>query len=309
MDQIRKFIIILAVMGGVYYFSTKRTETPLVVKEGRKSLPQARDSSSPALSGNPQPLSHFQPKHPPALTRSERPLAQTIKRNEPPPKDALKYVLDEGVAVVQGDVVVGQIIDGDGEESGLVRTPTIRLWPSSVIPYFIQPTVREPERILNALELFSGTVLQFVPYTDQDDVMVFEESAGICKSYVGRIGGKQPLWISPGCGSADIAHEIMHALGFVHEQNRADRDSFIELFPDNIEEEYKDNFSRLPEGMMKVNGLSSFDYESLMMYPVSMFSKNGQPTMQSRLQGREIRPSEGLSARDVERINKVYGGL
>jgi hypothetical protein len=218
------------------------------------------------------------------------------------------FRIEDGVVVVQGDVVVGELTNGEGIESGLVKAPTVGLWPNYVIPFYIQPNLREPERVLRALELFSGTVIQFIPYTDQDDVMVFEEGTGVCKSYVGRVGGKQPLWIAPGCQPDDIAHEILHALGFVHEQNRIDRDQFISLFPDNIDEQYQDNFYRLPAVLMKVTGLASFDFESLMMYPVSMFSKNGQPTMQSKINDQEIRPGTGLSTKDVERVNKAYGG-
>ncbi|MGZ3745097.1 MAG: M12 family metallopeptidase [Pseudobdellovibrionaceae bacterium] len=223
------------------------------------------------------------------------------------PPGTLAFRLEDGVAVVQGDVVVGELVNDNGAETGLVKVPHLSLWPSNVIPFYIQPNLQDPERVLRALELFSGTAIQFIPATEQEDMMVFEEGTGVCKSYVGRVGGKQPLWIAPGCQPEDIAHEIMHALGFVHEQNRLDRDQFIRLFPENIETQYQDNFYRLPEELMKLSGLASFDFESLMMYPISMFSKNGQPTMESKIKGQEIRPGTVLSEKDRERINKVYG--
>lgn len=297
MEKLRRFFIILLLVGGMFYLYSHRNNPPAELSETIESpLPHPAETRHPSPGNT-------------VVVVKERPSVQRIEKTENRVSGALSYVLDEGIVVVQGDIAVGEIVGGDEDaQTGFVRVPEIRLWESSVIPVYIQPNLREPERVLRALELFSGSVIRFVPYTDQEDVMVFEESAGICKSYVGRIGGKQPLWISPNCAPDDIAHEILHALGFVHEQNRTDRDQYIELFPENIDEQYQDNFYLLPQSLMTVSGLASFDFESLMMYPVSMFSKNGQPTMQSRIRDQEIRPTEGLSNRDIERLNKAYGG-
>ena len=55
-------------------------------------------------------------------------------------------------------------------------------------------------------------------------------------SQVGHVGGKQDLTLaSPGCEHlGTILHEIMHALGFFHEQSRPDRDHFVTINWDNI---------------------------------------------------------------------------
>lgn len=303
MEKLQKFFIVLLLVGGMYHLFSRQQAKDLENSESIQTVPVV-EVSSQSEEAPPIPVA---PETKSVIAIKEGPTIKKISKQGDRPSNALNYVIDDGVAVVQGDVVVGEIIDDDGSSSGVVNAPTIRLWDSNTIAFYIQPTLREPERVLRALELFSNTVIHFVPYTDQEDVMVFEESSGICKSYVGKIGGKQPLWISPNCAPDDIAHEILHALGFVHEQNRTDRDHFVELFPDNIDEQYKDNFYRLPAELMKVSGLAGFDFESLMMYPPSMFSKNGQPTMQSRIKDQEIRPASGLSVKDVERINKAYG--
>jgi hypothetical protein len=300
-EKWQKFFIVLMIVAGGFYVLSKRHAKEIEITESL-DIPKQYEEPEPTPNTTVAP-----PKSTTAMPLKEGPVVKKIAKEAGKPINALKYVIDDGFAVVQGDVVVGEIVDDDGSESGFVKSPSIRLWKSNVIPFYIQPSIRDPERVLKALEMFTGTSIHFVPYTDQEDVMVFEEAQGVCKSYVGNVGGKQPLWIPPNCSSDDIAHEILHALGFVHEQNRTDRDKYIFMYPDNIEEQYKDNFVLLPEDLMKVSGLAAFDYESLMMYPPSMFSKNGQPTMRPRFDGVEIRPTEGLSAKDAERLNKAYG--
>ncbi|XP_023349620.1 zinc metalloproteinase nas-4 isoform X2 [Eurytemora carolleeae] len=63
----------------------------------------------------------------------------------------------------------------------------------------------------------------------------FTESG--CWSVVGREGGGQPLNLAfPGCMSkGTITHELMHAIGFFHEQSRPDRDGFVKIVRTNIE--------------------------------------------------------------------------
>ena len=68
-----------------------------------------------------------------------------------------------------------------------------------------------------------------------------------CSSSVGKSGGQQNITLGPGCFRlGTVLHEMMHALGIVHEQSRPDRDDHIEVLKENIEESkdkylYKDS--------------------------------------------------------------------
>lgn len=57
-----------------------------------------------------------------------------------------------------------------------------------------------------------------------------------CWSFLGQTGGSQVLSLqTPGCMWSGIAaHEFMHALGFVHEQSRSDRDHYVTIVWKNI---------------------------------------------------------------------------
>ena len=49
-------------------------------------------------------------------------------------------------------------------------------------------------------------------------------------------GGGQTINLGNGCIiQATVLHEVMHAIGFWHEQSRPDRDQSVEIFWENIE--------------------------------------------------------------------------
>ena len=62
-----------------------------------------------------------------------------------------------------------------------------------------------------------------------------------CSSSLGREGGEQVLKLGKNFTSGRtcykekvIVHEFIHAIGFTHEQNRHDRDSYVDVKYENI---------------------------------------------------------------------------
>ena len=104
----------------------------------------------------------------------------------------------------------------------------------------------------------------------------------ICKSFVGRDSSAtnrfgQFLHIGPSCMTAGaVQHEMMHALGFYHEQSRPDRDNYVTINTENILEGNEHNFQ-------KAAGIDSlgtaYDYNSVMHYDEYTFSKD--PTLKT----------------------------
>lgn len=57
-----------------------------------------------------------------------------------------------------------------------------------------------------------------------------------CWSSIGRSGGKQRVSLGKGCERKGIAiHELMHVLGFFHEQSRLDRDKYVTVYWSNVD--------------------------------------------------------------------------
>uniref|UniRef100_A0A0N5B422 Metalloendopeptidase n=1 Tax=Strongyloides papillosus TaxID=174720 RepID=A0A0N5B422_STREA len=85
--------------------------------------------------------------------------------------------------------------------------------------------------------------------------------------------------IGPGCNFIPtIQHETMHALGFTHEQSRADRDKYLKILINNVKDFAIENFLKLQLTDALDYGVP-YDYGSAMHYNSHSFSKNGQPTM------------------------------
>ncbi len=304
-------LIALVAMALVYLFKSQKTSAPVAeIETAEVQAPTSQKSkSAPAKSSPSKIVTTSQPVE--MKTPSPRPLGSPIEMA--PQKMQTKaqnlnfIVTEDGLVTVDADIVLGTLQNSNAT-SGIIAPPTLGLWPEGRIPFHIQPHLENPNRVLKALEMFEDAPVRLTPQSGEQDMIVFEPMPSGCKSYVGRVGGKQPIWIGPECGPREIAHEIMHALGFIHEQNRSDRDAFVKIHWDNIQESAKINFELFPESMMAVSGGSPFDYRSIMIYSPTMFAKSSaQETMDPTDRRMVIEPSEGLTIYDIMRLDKVYG--
>ncbi|KAJ0070354.1 hypothetical protein NL108_007703, partial [Boleophthalmus pectinirostris] len=112
-------------------------------------------------------------------------------------------------------------------------------------------------------DISAGTCIKFVPRTHEASFLDIQPRFG-CWSFLGQTGGSQTLSLqTPGCmWSGVAAHEFMHALGFVHEQSRSDRDHFVTIVWKNIMPDQIHNFRK-----QATNNLNSpYDYSSVMHY-------------------------------------------
>ncbi|XP_040014070.1 astacin-like metalloendopeptidase [Xiphias gladius] len=206
--------------------------------------------------------------------------------------ETLEELMSKDYAVLEGDMILSHD-----------RNAVERTWPTREIPYVVSPELAgRTDHILSAMAMVSEqTCLSFHNRTAETNYLHFKTSKG-CASYVGFIGGEQAVFIGPPCIVGNIAHEILHALGFHHEHTRADRERYITILTHNIMAGMERNFKK-QEG--KTFDLP-YDIASIMHYGRKFFSANGLPTIVPNEEQREMGQRVKMTKLDVERVRLLY---
>ena len=235
---------------------------------------------------------------------------------------AVTYYSVNGIAIVEGDIALGHVSDiqrltelaRSAASSGDTRTFGVGIpgqtfrWPNCLMPYEIDPDLPDPDRVRAAMEHWSTlTPFRFVERTPANaarypNYAYFTDAVG-CWSYVGMRGGKQPVSLGRECEVGSVIHEIGHAVGLWHEQSREDRDLYVRIHWENIQDGMKAQFNqRITDG----DDFGPYDYGSIMHYPSWAFSKNGQDTITPIDPSVTIGQREGLSPGDVATVTMMY---
>uniref|UniRef100_A0AAR2KCV0 Metalloendopeptidase n=1 Tax=Pygocentrus nattereri TaxID=42514 RepID=A0AAR2KCV0_PYGNA len=207
--------------------------------------------------------------------------------------------------LTEGDIAI------DNERNADPCTSSGCMWPKYsdgkvYVPYVIANhySSRELQIIQRGLDSFSSmSCIRFKRRSNERDYLSIESRGG-CYSFVGRRGYAQTVSLDRnGCIYHNtVQHELLHALGFNHEQTRNDRDNHIRVVWENIIDS-KHNFNKINT----LNQGTPYDYNSVMQYHRTAFSKNGQPTMVPIPNSNvAIGQATQMSQNDITRLNRLY---
>jgi hypothetical protein len=183
-------------------------------------------------------------------------------------------------------------------------------WKKGIMPVVFSDTISKTKRdwfIKVAQKWTASTGITIINRTNQTEYLYVNNAESGCFSDVGAAAGQVRIMnLAEGCWAEPTTlHEIGHALGLMHEHQRADRDLFISINLNNVDPGLDYAFDLFNT----MNNASSYDFYSIMHYSQYAFSKNGLPTMNTLPQYASYQKVMGIkkiSAQDLKTITTMY---
>ena len=154
------------------------------------------------------------------------------------------------------------------------------------------------------IERVTNRELTFVERTSGDRVYFANDNNQGCRSFVGRMGGRQRINLEDDANCFDkpnsfgfdgsIAHELLHAVGFMHEHQRKDRNEFVRV---NSNES---NYNPTYDAVIR----TGYDFGSIMHYFLS--SRLVRINFEQDFPTAEVGQRDRLSDLDVLTIKAHY---
>ena len=185
---------------------------------------------------------------------------------------------------------------------------------NSSIPFTITDRFSESQKksILTAIDrLNKKSNLFLYPRRDQESRYIKfmkTEDSKRC-GYVNDIGpekGMTRVFLYRDClTESTISHELMHALGFWHMQERSDRSDFVKVHYSQMRDQgCRRQYDKVAPGFGR-SFFGEFSFDSVMLYGSYACKKDKKPTM-LRLNGQTVQSASRLTRTDIDAINRLY---
>ncbi|XP_033996633.1 meprin A subunit beta isoform X1 [Trematomus bernacchii] len=209
-----------------------------------------------------------------------------------------------GLDLLEGDIDLEESVNRNSIIGDKYRWPT-------TIPYYLEDSLEMNAKgvILKAFDQYRlKTCIDFSPWKGEENYISVFKGSGCYSSVGNQRVGKQRLSIGRNCDRlGTVEHEFLHALGFWHEQSRADRDDYVDIMWDRIEPGKEHNFKTYDDTVSSALGVA-YDYGSVMHYSKTSFNIASEPTIVTKIPHfmDVIGQRMGFSASDLTKLNHLY---
>ncbi|KAK1968928.1 zincin [Colletotrichum sublineola] len=208
----------------------------------------------------------------------------------------------------------------------------LQLWNAGEIPYILEKLPHDlSNSIRDAMRQWEqSTCIRFIPKKDQAAWVNFKKyDQGCFASQLGSpLSGEMivnldypnawedfaTLGTYKGCLDAGTpAHELGHVIGLTHEHQRPDRDRYIRVLTNRVEEDNLGQFTIQATADTSV----PFDYNSIMLYDTKAFAKHnwltplvGEASFKTTMEtvtDKKIDPWHEPTPNDLKAVNNGYG--
>lgn len=183
-------------------------------------------------------------------------------------------------------------------------------WPNNNITYSFSSELSFLNRqaIVSGLALISDYSLltfTYIPDSQTADLRFVEDNSN--SSPIGKQSNGNVIRIHD-FDSGTIAHEVMHSLGFFHEHSRTDRNDYVVVNYNNIQDGKANQFNIFTDDGFEGFNRGQYDYNSIMHYGSTAFAKSSGLITISRKDGGSL-PGQriSLSQGDIAGLNFIYG--
>ncbi|WP_419494219.1 M12 family metallopeptidase [Chryseobacterium bernardetii] len=219
----------------------------------------------------------------------------------------ITYERKNGMNFFQGDIVLSdqQLAENGASNKG---GASLYRWPNRTIYYTIASNMGSINinKINTAVnEYNSKTNTRWVQRTNQSNYVefIFGSSTGADGwAHIGYQGGKQTISLDQYISVGSVIHEMGHTVGLYHEHARKDRDQYVSIQWNNIQDGQAYNFNKYTSG----TDIGPFNINSVMMYWPNSYSKNGLPTIKRADNTNFTYNRTGFTTGDINTINAMY---
>ncbi|CAI5779580.1 meprin A subunit beta [Podarcis lilfordi] len=234
------------------------------------------------------------------------PVQELQERNEDSGIDQDIFDINEalGLNLFEGDIKLDERLERNSIIGNEYR------WPHT-IPYVLEDSLDMNAKglILNAFEQYRlKSCIDFKPWEGEANYISVFKGSGCWSSVGNRRKGRQELSIGANCDRiGTIEHEFLHALGFWHEQSRSDRDDYVTIMRDRIQEGKEGNFNKYDDKRSDFLNVP-YDYNSVMHYSKNAFRNGTEPTIVTNIPAfiDVIGQRMDFSEYDIRKLSRLY---